>query len=45
MIKDSDILENPVVRKAIVTLQNGDARAWLSLFMKNAGSCTIMGMR
>ena len=36
MIKDSDILENPVVRKAIVTLQNGDARSWLSLFVKNA---------
>jgi hypothetical protein len=27
---------NPTVRKAIETLQNGETRAWLSLFVKNA---------
>lgn len=30
------MLENPTVGKAIDALQNGNARAWLSLFVKNA---------
>src|SRR5258708_33723006 len=36
MTSDRFILENPTVRKAIDALQNGDARSWLSLFVKNA---------
>jgi hypothetical protein len=36
MISDSEIIGNPTVRKAIAALQDGDAGAWLSLFVKNA---------
>jgi hypothetical protein len=36
MLSDSYVIENPTVRKAIAALQDGDARAWLSLFVKKA---------
>jgi hypothetical protein len=36
MISNNYMPENPTVRKAIEALQIGDARAWLSLFAKNA---------
>ncbi|HXO76730.1 MAG TPA: hypothetical protein VN824_15865 [Puia sp.] len=36
MTSDSYVVENPTVRKAIAALQDGDARVWLSLFVKNA---------